>query len=94
MKAYTYYKPHQLSEFQIEITEVAIPVLRPQDVLVRVKAFSFNPVDYKIRESRKAVDGKPVILGWDAAGIVEKIGSEAKGFNIGDEVFYAGDLIQ
>ena len=92
MKAYTYHKPHQFSEFQIEITEVANPVLRPQDLLVRVKAFSFNPVDYKIRESRKSVDGKPVILGWDAAGIVEKIGSDAKGFNVGDEVFYAGDL--
>lgn len=92
MKAYSYKTPHQFSDFQIEVSELADPSLKPQDVLVRVKAVSFNPVDYKVRQGRKPAEGKSVILGWDAAGIVEKLGSEAKGFNVGDEVFYAGDL--
>ena len=60
-------------------------------MLVRVKAFGFNPVDYKIRQTRDATD-TPVILGWDAAGVVEAVGSEVSGFTAGDEVYYAGDL--
>ena len=31
-------------------------------------------------------------LGWDAAGVVEAIGSEVGGFAVGDEVWYAGDI--
>jgi NADPH2:quinone reductase len=35
---------------------------------------------------------QPKILGWDAAGIVEKVGPEVTFFKPGDEVYYAGDL--
>lgn len=91
MKAFVYQKAHQISQFGISLQEVAEPTAGPLDLLVRVKAFSFNPVDYKIRQSRDATDA-PVILGWDAAGVVETVGSEISGFSVGDEVYYAGDL--
>ena len=32
------------------------------------------------------------MLGWDAAGIVEAVGPEARLFKPGDEVFYAGAI--
>jgi len=72
--------------------ELAKPVPGPRDLLVRVKAVSVNPVDYKVRQRRAAAAREPQVLGWDAAGMVEAIGSEVSLFKPGDEVFYAGDI--
>lgn len=91
MKAFAYDKAHALDRFAIEVRDLPVPQIGPRDLLVAVRAFSFNPVDYKIRQSRDG-DGAPVILGWDAAGVVEAVGSEVRGFAPGDEVYYAGDL--
>lgn len=75
------------------VFETDMPSLRPGDLLVRMRAVAVNPVDTKIRASLGAGPHEPPrILGWDAAGTVEALGDEAAGFNIGDEVFYAGDL--
>ena len=64
----------------------------PRDLLVRVKAVSVNPVDYKVRRSRTEEETEPKILGWDAAGVVEAVGNEVSLFRPGDEVYYAGDI--
>jgi zinc-binding alcohol dehydrogenase family protein len=57
---------------------------------VRVLAVSVNPVDTKIR--RGAAVTAPRVVGWDAAGIVEAVGSGVTAFSPGDEVYYAGSL--
>ncbi|MEP9355230.1 zinc-binding alcohol dehydrogenase family protein [Xanthobacter sp. KR7-65] len=72
--------------------EAADPVPGPRDLLVRIKAISVNPVDTKVRMRRQGTAEAPVILGWDAAGVVEAVGPEAAGFAVGDEVYYAGSL--
>jgi NADPH:quinone reductase len=92
MKALGYFEPNNLESFALKEHEVGESELRPTDVLVRIHAISVNPVDYKVRQSRKAAGGRPVILGWDASGIVERVGSETAGFKPGDAVYYAGDL--
>jgi NADPH:quinone reductase len=92
MKALTYTTAHSLDEFSIQLSELPAPQLLDQDVLIKIKAIGFNPVDYKIRASRGSTDGKPLILGWDASGTIEKLGRDVHGFNVGDEVFYAGDV--
>lgn len=92
MKALAYYNAHSLDEFQFEMIEVKEPPLGPLDVLVNIKAFAINPVDTKVRISRTYEDNRPVILGWDAAGVIERVGLDVKNFKVGDEVFYAGDL--
>jgi NADPH2:quinone reductase len=71
--------------------EVPVPELRPRDVLVRVQAVSVNPADVKRRVSLTPSD-TPVILGYDAAGVVEAIGPEVTTLGEGDEVWYAGDI--
>jgi NADPH:quinone reductase len=92
MKAIVYKKAHPLNQFALEVAEVATPHLLETDVLVKIKAIGFNPVDYKIRQNRSASAEKPVVLGWDAAGVIEKVGSRVANFKAGDEVYYAGDL--
>jgi NADPH2:quinone reductase len=57
-----------------------------------VKAVSVNPVDTKIRQNRADPDGKPQVLGWDAAGIVVAVGPDVTKFAVGDAVFYAGAI--
>jgi NADPH:quinone reductase len=71
--------------------EVPVPDLRPHDVLVRVAAVSVNPVDIKRRGSLDKSDD-PVILGFDAAGVIEAVGPEVTTLSVGDEVWYAGDI--
>lgn len=80
--------PDFLTEF-----EAPMPEPGPLDLLVRIKAVAVNPVDTKIRASLgEGPHDPPRILGWDAAGVVESVGSDVRDFKPGDEVFYAGDL--
>lgn len=72
--------------------EAPTPVPDPRDLLVRVKAISVNPVDTKVRMRRQGTAEAPVILGWDAAGVVEAVGADAGAFAVGDEVYYAGAI--
>jgi len=68
------------------------PEATGRDLLVEVKAVSVNPVDTKIRQNRADPDGKPQVLGWDAAGIVVAVGPDVTKFAVGDAVFYAGAI--
>ncbi|ANI79167.1 zinc-binding alcohol dehydrogenase family protein [Sphingobium sp. EP60837] len=74
--------------------EVPDPVAGPRDLLVRVHAVSVNPVDIKVRAAAKPRGGQPMILGFDAAGIVEAVGPEVTLFTPGDEVYYAGTIVR
>jgi NADPH:quinone reductase-like Zn-dependent oxidoreductase len=59
-------------------------------VLVRVKAASVNPVDFKIRNGKYPAVGEdrlPYALGRDVSGVVEKCGAQANAFKVGDRVF-------
>ncbi|GAA3012080.1 zinc-binding alcohol dehydrogenase family protein [Tetragenococcus solitarius] len=71
--------------------DVPTPQAKGRDLLVRVKAISVNPVDTKIRAPKEQIEEKPKILGWDVAGVVEQTGEDCTLFQVGDEVFYAGD---
>jgi zinc-binding alcohol dehydrogenase family protein len=71
--------------------DIAMPTPGPHDLLVRVRAVSVNPVDVKTRAG-SATQDDPRILGFDAAGVVERVGSEVTLFKAGDDVFYAGAI--
>lgn len=69
---------------------VTLPELNENQVLVKVKATSINPIDWKTREGylRKMFDWQfPIILGWDVAGVIEAIGSAVTEWSVGDRVF-------
>lgn len=76
----------------------AIDLAQPQpegrDLLVKIRAVAVNPVDYKVRSTIKERQTEPRILGWDAAGIVEQVGSNVSLFQVGDEVYYAGSMVR
>ncbi|UQB69299.1 NADP-dependent oxidoreductase [Epilithonimonas zeae] len=74
---------------QLEYTELPIPEISTDEVLIKVKAISINPVDAKTRKGEGMYGlmkkDNPFILGWDISGIVEK--SNSSDFKVGDEVF-------
>jgi NADPH2:quinone reductase len=92
MKALTYQQAHELADFDLYLQEVPLPTLRDSDVLIRVRAFAVNPGDTVIRRFKSAAPGQGVVLGWEFAGIVERVGPHTTGFQPGDEVYGAGDL--
>jgi len=79
----------------LELEEVDKPVVKQDDVLVRVQAAALNPGDYfsvrghpwPIRFFVGFPKPKGHVLGWDVAGRVDEVGANVKRFQPGDEVF-------
>jgi zinc-binding alcohol dehydrogenase family protein len=92
MRALGYTKAHSLDQFNIQEVEVEKPKIKETDLLVQIRAISVNPVDTKIRQRKSSDDSSPIILGWDASGIVLEVGADVVDFKVGDEVYYAGEL--
>ncbi|PAF18204.1 NADPH:quinone reductase [Terribacillus saccharophilus] len=92
MRAIGIYKHTSVDQADSFIEEqVDKPTAAGEDVLVKVKAVSVNPVDTKQRKLKED-DGNFRILGFDAAGIIEEVGENVEGFQPGDEVYYAGSV--
>ena len=75
----------------MKVEDVPEPVPSGQQVLVRVHAAGVNPFDTYMRTGNYAI--KPLLPytpGSDAAGVIEGLGPEARGFALGARVFIGG----
>ena len=73
--------------------ERPVPDIGPNDLLVKVHATSVNPADLGLRTGMfGAMMTPPLVLGFDVAGVVEKVGANVETFSAGDEVYYAVEL--
>ncbi|HEY6925444.1 MAG TPA: alcohol dehydrogenase catalytic domain-containing protein, partial [Steroidobacteraceae bacterium] len=69
------------------LVEVAQPVPKPEQLLVRIAATALNPFDWKVADG--IMEGAmpavfPLILGQDAAGTVSAVGNNVTRFKSGD----------
>ncbi|NJR39772.1 MAG: NAD(P)-dependent alcohol dehydrogenase [Leptolyngbyaceae cyanobacterium CSU_1_4] len=81
--------------FQIE--EIALPQIKPDQMLVKVYASSINPIEWKMREGRlKLLTGSkfPMILGFDISGEVVDVGSQVTRFKPGDLIYACLDQLK
>jgi NADPH:quinone reductase-like Zn-dependent oxidoreductase len=93
MKAIRYYRYG--SPEVLELQDVDVPAVNDEDVLIRVRAASVNPLDwhfmrgapYLVRTSAGLRRPKAHGLGADMAGCVEAVGRHVTRFAPGDEVF-------
>ncbi len=74
----------------LELDDLPVPEPSEDELLVRIRAASVNPVDYKIR--RGAVpwalpEMLPITLGRDLSGRVESSGPGVDGFRQGDAIY-------
>lgn len=73
----------------LQVVELPEPEISSEhDVVVRIRAAAVNPVDYKLRSNGTIGGGLPAILGWDGAGVVERVGSSVSRVHVGDEVYF------
>jgi NADPH:quinone reductase-like Zn-dependent oxidoreductase len=66
------------------------PEPKEDEILVRVMAAAVNPVDSYVRQgmfAKRGIDNRPLVIGSDIAGVVEKTGANAKRFKPGDAVY-------
>src|SRR5438128_4426042 len=74
----------------LKLQDVSRPEPKDDEVLVRVIAAAVNPVDAYARQGRlseRGLDKRPMIIGYDIAGVVEKIGAKVTKFIAGDAVY-------
>src|SRR5204863_548679 len=74
----------------METLELPRPDPGPGDLLVRVRAASVNPLDYKIRDGGVKVllpYSFPLTLGNDLAGDVEAVSPGVTKFKVGDAIY-------
>ncbi|PEA24309.1 NADPH:quinone reductase [Bacillus cereus] len=75
---------------ELQERQVPKPVVKCNEVLIRIQATSVNPVDWKIRKGdlqEKLRFSFPITLGLDVAGVIEEVGEGVDHFKIGDKVF-------
>jgi zinc-binding alcohol dehydrogenase/oxidoreductase len=66
--------------------EVADPPVGPTDVRVRVVASGLNHIDHWLTQGLPRPKSFPHVPGADAAGIIDRVGSDVDGWSVGDEV--------
>lgn len=71
----------------LAVVDLPRPTPRTNEILVRVKAASVNPTDWKHRATGGFLGRPPFVLGWDLSGVVEEVGIGVARFAPGDEVF-------
>ena len=72
------------------LMDLPAPEIGRGEVLIRVRAAGVNPFDWKVADG--ALEGErehrfPLVLGFDAAGVVERVGANVTEFAKGDEVY-------
>lgn len=80
---------------ELQMANIARPSIAQDEVLVAVQSTSINPIDWKARQGllKGMFDWQmPVVLGWDVAGTIVKIGEAVTKFKVGDEVFARPDI--
>ena len=74
----------------VQVKDIAVPVIGPMDLLVRVHAASVNPLDVKTRDGALKTLLKyrfPLVLGNDLSGEVADVGAQVTRFKKGDAVY-------
>jgi NADPH:quinone reductase-like Zn-dependent oxidoreductase len=78
---------------KLSYEEVPMPVMAPEDVLIKVKACALNHLDIWIRQGNPAYPMPlPHISGSDIAGVVEDVGRQVDGVKVGERVVVSPGL--
>ncbi len=70
----------------LTIERISLDPPGPTEVLVRVGAVGLCRTDYHVMRGERRVAMAPMVLGHEAAGVVENVGVEASGIAVGDHV--------
>ena len=80
---------------QVFFEDAPMPVVRPGDVLLRVRATGITPAELTWDETYQNADGTPRIpgiLGHEPSGVVEQTAPDVTDFRAGDELYGLADF--
>jgi NADPH:quinone reductase-like Zn-dependent oxidoreductase len=80
---------------QLFFEDAPVPVVRPGDVLVRVRATGITPAELTWDETYQNADGTPrvpSIPGHEPSGVVEETAPDVADFRAGDEIYCMADF--
>ena len=80
MKAAVFYEP-----LDVRIEQIEMPVIKKDDVLVKVKSASLCGTDVQIFKG-ESVCKSPIVLGHDFSGEVADVGSKVHNLSVGDRI--------
>jgi NADPH:quinone reductase-like Zn-dependent oxidoreductase len=75
---------------KLQLTQIAEPVVKENDVLIQIFSAGVNVLDSKIKngEFKLLLPYKtPFTIGHDVAGVITKVGLKVSKFKVGDEVY-------
>jgi NADPH:quinone reductase and related Zn-dependent oxidoreductases len=64
------------------------PIPKENEIRIKVEAAGLNPSDYQVASYPDLASERKRVLGLEAAGIVDAVGSEVSNFKVGDRVYY------
>ena len=82
-----WYEKGGLAEKVIEVGDMEIPRAGPGEVLIRLRASSISPSDYKKRAANAPLEFPRIVPHSDGAGVVEALGAGVSDFKVGDRVW-------
>lgn len=78
-----------LTEYNhLELQDVVKPTPNPNDVLVRVQAVGICGSDVHGMDGSSGRRVPPIIMGHEASGIIAEVGSDVRGWAVGDRVTF------
>jgi len=78
-----------LSEYKkLSLTEMPMPTIGPEDVLVKVKACGICGSDIHGYDGSTGRRVPPLVMGHEASGEIAEVGAGVKGWSIGDRVTF------
>ena len=81
------YQAHGNPAEVLRVVEQPWPVPAPDEVVVRMSAAPLNPADINAIEGKYPMRPQlPATPGMEGAGVVEELGSSARGVSVGDQV--------
>jgi len=82
---------------QLILGELPKPSIKANQVLIKVKATSVNPVDWMVRDGFMQDSGThelPLVLGWDVSGDIVELGQDVDNCILGDAVFAYAPIVK
>ena len=73
----------------LELKNIVDPKPKPNEVLIKHSAIGVNFFDIHFRRGEYGLKRLPAILGLEACGYIEAVGSGVKKYKVGERVAYA-----
>lgn len=73
---------------QLTLMHLPVPTLGPDEVLIHIQAAGVGLWDAKVCRGTVTLEGQrfPLILGWESAGTIERVGTAITGLEVGTPV--------